>query len=85
MIRSGKRLWLCRSMIAVLLLFIWGNSLMPGWISQTISDWLAGILLGTEPVGGEMAAGSGILRKLAHFTEFACLGALLTRFLFLLH
>ena len=74
MIRSEKRMRLCRTLIAVLLIFIWGNSLMPGWISRTISDWLAGILLGTKPIGGEMAAGSGILRKLAHFTEFAALG-----------
>ena len=74
MIRSDKRLRLCRAMIAALLIFIWGNSLMPGWVSRAISDWLAGILLGTKPIGGEMAAGSGVLRKLAHFTEFAALG-----------
>ena len=74
MIRTNKRLRLCRCLIAALLTFIWGNSLMPGWISQTISDALAWLLLGTKPVGGEMAAGSGILRKLAHFTEFTALG-----------
>jgi len=74
MIRTDKRLRLCCCLIAALLTFIWGNSLMPGWISQAISDWLAGLLLGTQPVGGEMAAGSGILRKLAHFTEFLGLG-----------
>lgn len=74
MIRSKKRLRLCWTLIAALLTFIWGNSLMPGWISQAISDALAGLLLGTKPVDGEMAAGSGILRKLAHFTEFAGLG-----------
>ena len=72
--RTDKRLRLCRAMILMLLTFIWGNSLMPGWISQSISDWLAGLLLGTKPVGGEMAAGSGVLRKLAHFTEFTALG-----------
>ena len=74
MICTDKRLRLCKAMITALLVFIWGNSLMPGWISQRISDWLAGLLLGTKPVGGEMAAGSGILRKLAHFTEFTALG-----------
>ncbi len=74
MIRTNKRLRLCRCLIAALLTFIWGNSLMPGWISQAISDALAWLLLGTKPVGGEMAAGSGILRKLAHFTEFTALG-----------
>ena len=74
MIRTNKRLRLCRCLIAALLTFIWGNSLMPGRISQAISDALAWLLLGTKPVGGEMAAGSGILRKLAHFTEFTALG-----------
>ena len=76
--RTDKRLRLCWAMILMLLTFIWGNSLMPGWISQSISDWLAGLLLGTKPVGGEMAAGSGVLRKLAHFTEFTALGMSLT-------
>ena len=74
MIRTDKRIRLCCCLIAALLIFIWGNSLMPGWISQIFSDWLAGILLGTKPIDGEMAAGSGLLRKLAHFTEFAALG-----------
>ena len=74
MIRTNKRLRLCRCLIAALLTFLWGNSLMPGWISQAISDALAWLLLGTKPVGGEMTAGSGILRKLAHFTEFTALG-----------
>ena len=74
MIRTEKRIRLCCCLIAALLIFIWGNSLMPGYVSQAISDWLAGILLGTKPIGGEMAAGSGVLRKLAHFTEFAALG-----------
>ena len=74
MIRTDRRIRLCRAMIVAILAFIWGNSLMPGWISQAISDALAGILLGTKPLDGEMAAGSGVLRKLAHFTEFMGLG-----------
>ena len=74
MIRTDRRIRLCRAMIVAILAFIWGNSLMPGWISQAISDALAGILLGTKPINGEMAAGSGVLRKLAHFTEFMGLG-----------
>lgn len=74
MIRTPRRIWLCAALITVILAFIWGNSLMPGEISQSISDWLAGLLLGTRPIDGEMAQGSGILRKIAHFTEFAALG-----------
>ena len=74
MIRTDRRIRLCRAMIVAILAFIWGNSLMPGWISQAISDALAWFLLGTKPLDGEMAAGSGVLRKLAHFTEFMGLG-----------
>lgn len=74
MIRTDKRMRLCTLLIIAILVFIWGNSLMPGAVSQAISDWLAGLLLGTKPVNGEMAQGSGVLRKIAHFTEFAALG-----------
>ncbi len=74
MIRTRFRMILCCTLILALLAFIWGNSLMPGQVSQAISDWLAGWLLGTKPIGGAMAAGSGILRKIAHFTEFSALG-----------
>ena len=64
---------LCLTLIALNLAFIWGNSLLPGVISGAISNFLAAWLQ-----GGEMGAeGSGILRKLAHLTEFACLGFLL--------
>ena len=64
---------LCLTLIALNLAFIWGNSLLPGGISGAISNFLAAWLQ-----GGEMGAeGSGILRKLAHLTEFACLGFLL--------
>ena len=78
MIRTEKRLQLCKAFIVLLLAFIWGNSLLPGEISQAFSDWVKKILSfllsgGSSGSGG----GSGILRKIAHFTEFAALGALL--------
>ena len=74
MIRTSKRIWLCSFMIVAILVFIWGNSLMPAKVSQAISDFVAWLLLGTQSVNGEMAEGSGVLRKIAHFTEFMSLG-----------
>ena len=55
--------------------FIWGNSLMPAEISHSFSQWvkdlLARFLSGDTPTKPE---GGGLLRKLAHFTEFTALG-----------
>lgn len=78
MIRSEKRLRLCRWLIAGLLCFIWGNSLLPGSVSGAFSDWVKGILAMLFP--GEVpgiTTGGGLLRKIAHFSEFAALGAAL--------
>lgn len=72
----GKRLWML--LLIANIAFIWGNSMLPGSESQQLSDgflrWL-GFLL--EPLG-EYA--SLVLRKAAHFSEFACLGVLLAGF-----
>lgn len=79
MIRTDKRIRCCTVLLALNLLLIWGNSLLPGEVSGSISGFvteLLGVLLGMTP--GESAGGHGLLRKLAHFSEFACLGALLT-------
>ena len=76
--QTETRLRLCTVLIVLNLLFIWGNSLMPGPVSGAISGWLRDILAFLFPGGREDPdAGHGLLRKLAHFTEFACLGALL--------
>ena len=81
MIRTEKRLRLCAALIVVNLCFIWGNSLLPGSVSGAISDavknllrWCLSFL--NLPSGG--GGGGGLLRKVAHFTEFACLGGLFT-------
>ena len=77
MIKTEKRLRICTALLICNLVFIWGNSLLPGEISGALSNWLRGIisaLLGSSGEGG----GGGLLRKLAHFTEFACLGMCLT-------
>ena len=75
MIRSGKRLRLCIVLLTVNLIFIWGNSLLPGELSGALSQWLKELL---HFGGDDPSAGHGLLRKLAHFAEFACLGACLS-------
>lgn len=74
MILTKNRLRLCNCLIVCTLVFIWGNSLLPAEISQALSDWVKDLLFtGT----GGSGSGSGLLRKIAHFTEFAALGACL--------
>lgn len=78
MIRTNNRLRLCYVLLALNLAFIWGNSLLPGELSGALSDWVKNILtaiLGNKP-GAQ--GGGGLLRKLAHFTEFTCLGLCLS-------
>lgn len=79
MISADKRLRISKWLTVLLLCFIWGNSLLPGSVSGAISDWvkeiLAMILPGQVP---GVTTGGGLLRKIAHFTEFAALGAALS-------
>lgn len=60
--------------------FIWGNSLMPATISGAFSDGVREIL--NQILGGlgrdVGLSGDGLLRKVAHATEFAALGLELT-------
>lgn len=81
MVKTQKRLWICSLLLIVNIAFIWGNSLLPGRISGAISDGLKAILESLAGVQEGAPGGGGLLRKLAHFTEFACLGMLL-RWLF---
>ena len=76
MIRTEKRLRLCGILLCMTLVFIWGNSLLPGEVSQAFSDWVKDLLNRLLPGGGEdsLLGGGGLLRKIAHFTEFAALG-----------
>ena len=75
--RTKGRMRLCCSLIGLLLIFIWGNSLLPGSISGAISNWVKDLLTKLLPFlfQGPTGEGSGgLIRKLAHFTEFAALG-----------
>ena len=80
MVRSGKRIRLCATLVICNIAFIWGNSLLPGEISGAISDFVKGLLeaiLGS----GDGQGGGYLIRKIGHVAEFTCLGLLL-RWLF---
>ena len=75
--RTDRKIRLCTALLIVNILFIWGNSLLPGSVSGAISHFVRDILAFLFPGGSsDPDGGHGLIRKLAHFTEFACLGAL---------
>lgn len=74
--RTKRRMAVCVALLIFLLTFIWGNSLLPGEVSGTFSAWVKDMLarlFGLENADQD-PAGHGLLRKLAHFTEFFALG-----------
>lgn len=74
MIRTDRRIRICTALLIANLCFIWGNSLLPGEISGALSDWVKAVLEAILPGDSISTPGGGLLRKLAHFTEFAGLG-----------
>lgn len=82
MIRTEKRLRLCTALLVTNLLFIWGNSMLPGEVSGAISEAVKSMLLPIVqlffPDAGGSGGGGGLLRKIAHFSEFCVLGMCLT-------
>jgi VanZ family protein len=79
MIRTGKRVILATVLLLATLAFIWGNSMTPGTESHEMSG---GILQWISRLLNLSASSEEILhlliRKAAHFCEFALLGLLLT-------
>ena len=76
---ASKHLRLCSCLLAVNLAVIWGSSLMDGQMSSALSGLVGNIVNWLFP-GADAAqggAGHGLLRKIAHFTEFCTLGMLL--------
>ena len=71
---SPFRIRLCITLLCINLIFIWGNSLLPGEISGAFSDWVKDLLKALFGGGSGSGGSGGLLRKLAHFTEFTCLG-----------
>ena len=76
MIRTEKRLRICVALLICNLIFIWGNSMLPGEISGAISDWVKNVIAMLFSGDGNISSGGGLIRKIAHFTEFAALGGL---------
>lgn len=77
--KHSKKKNILIALIALTLCFIWGNSLMPASLSGAISGWVKNVLsaiLGN--MGSSVTSDDGVLRKIAHASEFALLGALLT-------
>lgn len=71
--RTKRRFALCIALLTLILGFIWGNSALPGEESGELSGGLLAFLAKLIPfVSAE--DGEHILRKLAHFSEFAALG-----------
>ena len=65
-------------LVALNLALIWGNSLLPGSASGAMSGGVMQLLMELLSIPAEHAELlHHFVRKAAHFTEFACLGALL--------
>ena len=76
--RTQKRMKLCIWLLTANLVFIWGNSLLPGEVSGALSGWLHLLIQTIFPGDGDMGQSHGLLRKAAHFSEFCTLGMLLS-------
>ena len=62
-------------LVVALLVFIWGNSAMPGQTSSQMSGWVGQLIRTLLPfLPLDTPEGMHVLRKLAHFSEFAALG-----------
>ena len=66
-----KRKRIYGTVFVLTLCFIWGNSMIDAEVSGAISHFIADILGGA---GGSTAEGHFLLRKAAHFSEYAALG-----------
>lgn len=71
-------LWLWGVLLTANLLFIWGNSALPGPASQAVSGSAMDKLGFLVSIFGEY--GEKVLRKIAHLAEFCSLGFLLAGF-----
>ena len=78
--RTKARMGLCVLLLCLILMFIWGNSLLSWEKSEKVSQGVKGMMSEILPGMDSGSAGDGhhILRKLAHFSEFCCLGLCLS-------
>lgn len=79
--KTSRSLRLCTVLIGLNLAFIWGNSLLPAELSSALSKAVGSVVRLFLPGSVDVVTGTGqgILRKLAHGTEFFTLGILLSR------
>ena len=77
----NQHLRLAVVLLILLLVFIWGNSLLPAEYSAAISGWIWDLLgdFGGDMIIPDGSIGDGPLRKAAHFIEFSGLGMVLLR------
>ena len=74
--RSKWRLVLSGALLTGLLAFIWINSAMPAQTSGQFSGFVGKLLGSILPfLSPDTPDGAFLIRKLAHFSEFAALGA----------
>ena len=79
MIRTERKILLCRVLLVLNLALIWGNSLLSGAESGEMSGGIMAFvmeLLRIPESASEIV--HLMIRKLAHLTEFACLSALIS-------
>lgn len=73
--KTKSRLLLCAVYLTAVLCFIWGNSLLPGEDSGELSGFVGSVLQAILPILNlSSEQGMHLLRKFAHFSEFAALG-----------
>jgi len=79
--RTTPRILISGFLILALLCFIWGNSLLPGEDSGELSGFVGTLLQKLLPsLDFQSDTGMHLLRKAAHFSEFAALGFSFTWF-----
>lgn len=80
--KTRMRLTVCITLLVAWLAVIWGNSMTPGDVSGEMSGWASQLLGKILPfLSPDTEHGHLLVRKIAHFSEFAILGILL-RWLF---
>ena len=66
--------WIGAAVVALIVAFIWGNSLLPQTQSRQESDFVLRILQSIFRLDIDRETASHLVRKAAHFTEYALLG-----------
>ena len=77
--KTKAKLTLCIALLVAWLAVIWGNSMTTGQVSGEFSGWASQLLGKILPfLSPDAEYGHLLVRKIAHFSEFAVLGILLS-------